>query len=148
MTTDITARQPLDCDHQSVCWMFRYDKKQQEGMLEFCFRKYCIHDSRATHTSPTAPVHGRWRDKENSEMMHNIDDEVKERQQEWHTVINEAVKKARVAERERVLDAGLLYRMIHKAVLFRDKYGRLPTGNEALNWMEESLRAQQGGVSE
>jgi hypothetical protein len=36
--------------------MFRYDKKQQEGMLEFCFRKYCIHDTRATHTSPRAPV--------------------------------------------------------------------------------------------
>ena len=38
---------PLDCDHQPVCWKFRYDDKQQEGMLDSCNRHHCIHDTRS-----------------------------------------------------------------------------------------------------
>ena len=46
-------KEPFDCDHESVCWKFRYDKKQQEGMLEFCGRKGCINDTRSRpHPAP------------------------------------------------------------------------------------------------
>ena len=133
------ARKPLDCDHQSVCWMFRYDKKQQEGILEFCFRKYCIHDSRSAHTSAPAPEHGRFRDKDNPEMMSTP-------QQHTECYIDGYKDGAKTArEQEAVQWSTALNTLIATESKRKDKESVDMVYSYRVAQIIESLRAQRGG---